>query len=136
MAKHARDLNKDFLIASVENYGNIEGNYAQLEPIVLRDLQQSKGLFKNVTFSQVMTDPILYRQVVDAYWNRMEDFGVKDPVEKAIWWLMPGRYKSTGGDINKLQDPRHRNIMANRIKNLNAAMQPSRYEEALSWPAQ
>ena len=107
------------MLAVVENYGKVEGDYAQLEPIVLKDLQQNKGMFKDKTFEQVKADPALYDEVVGAYLERIEDFGIPNvPTTKAMWWLMPGRYRQTKGDITKVPKP-FRNVMSNRAVNLN-----------------
>lgn len=117
-------------VAAVENYGSMEGNWAQLTPIALRDLQQL-GLFKNITLDQVKGNPKLYQSVVDAYWKRMEDFGIPDDdYTKAIWWRAPGLYKRYGGDVSKIKDKTLRNVMENRVKNLDAyikSIQPSPY---------
>ena len=106
-------------ISKVENYGKQEGDWAQLEQVVIDDLQEQGILEKDITLEQVKKDPELYDRVVALYLKRMDDFGIPDD-EKALWWLMPGRYKRTGGDVDKLKNPKHRNIMNNRIKNLNA----------------
>ena len=105
--------------ASVENYGDITGNYAQLTPIALEDLKLFRGVDKKVSFEQVMNDPALYDQMVDLYYDRMGDFGVPDDLyTRVIWWRAPTLYKKTGGDISKIEDPKLRNIMENRVKNI------------------
>lgn len=119
-------------LAAVEQSGNLAGDYAQLEPIVLRDLQNVKGMFKGVAFEDVMKDPVLYDQVVDAYYNRIEDFGIKDENEKVLWWLMPTRYKKMDGDIAKLPNARLKNIMENRVKNLGDFLAQMQRAKALS----
>ena len=117
-----RDSNKDYLLAAVENSGKLEGNYpkdyAQLTGVVLKDLQQIKGLFKGKTMAEVRSNPSLYNSVVDAYWKRMEDFGIINPVAKAVFWRSPAHYKQTGGDVTKIADPYLRNVYENRLKNL------------------
>jgi hypothetical protein len=112
------------MVAAAEQGGKTEGNWAQFEPIVLKDLQKNKGQFKDVSFDQVMKDPKLYDQVAEAYAVRMNDFGVPDDeLSKALWWLMPGRYNSTGGNIANLKNPDFRNIMSNRVKNISTYLQ-------------
>jgi len=103
-------------LSSVENYGRVEGNYAQLTPIVLKDAQQM-GQFKGIKWSDIKSNPKLYDKLVDWYWKRVEDFGVKGFKDKVIWWRAPALYKKTGGDVNKIKDKRLRNIFKNRLKN-------------------
>ena len=112
------------LIAVVENYGNVEGDYAQLTPIVLKDLQKNKGMFKGKTLPEVKADPKLYDQVVEAYWNRMDDFGLsQNPVIKALWWYAPTDYKRTEGLIHKL-NPDKRKLMQTRVNNMTVYLKP------------
>lgn len=119
------------ILASMEQFENIEGNYAQLEPIVLKDLQKNKGMFKGITIEQVKASTKLYDRVVDAYSKRMEDFGIPDdPLIKGLWWLMPTRFKETGGNILKLKDAKHRNIMSNRVKNLYSYLSSQKASES------
>ena len=113
--------NKEYL-AAVENYGKVEGNYAQFEESTFNDLVERGKLPKNWVWGEVKANPAKYDAVVDVYWNDLTDtFGIPDdPYTKAVWWLMPGRYKKTGGDISKLENSKHRNIMGNRVVNLDA----------------
>lgn len=104
-------------IANAENYGKTTGDWAQVEDIVLRDLKRIGKLKQNITLEQVRKDPQLYEKVVKLYWDRLDAFGIPEK-DKALWWLMPGRYRQTGGDISRLKNPEHRNIMQNRIKNI------------------
>jgi len=102
-------------LASVEFFGKTEGNYAQLTPIVLKDAQQ-RGQFKGVTWSKVKSNPNLYDKLVDWYWKRLDDFGIKKFKDKVIWWRAPALYKRTGGNIEKLEG-KLKNVFKNRLKN-------------------
>lgn len=123
------------LIASVETSGDTKGDYAQLTPIVLRDLQQL-GMFKDITMDEVKKDPALYDKVVEAYWRRMEDFGVpSSDLEKTIWLRAPGLYRKYGGDVRTIKDPYLRNVMMNRVKNLTESLKGTKqspYKEELA----
>lgn len=111
-------------ISKAENFGKETGDYAQIEDVVLEDLKKFKGLDKNITLKQVKSDPKLYDKVVNMYWDRLDDFGIPDK-DKALWWLMPGRYKKSGGNIENITGPtpektkEFKNIMRNRVKNMN-----------------
>ena len=111
-------------LAAAENYGRTEGDYAQFEESTFNDLKARGKLPANLVWGDVKRNPIKYDAVVDTYWNELTNtFGIpNDDYTKALWWLMPGRYKKTGGDIGKLESPKLRNIMENRVKNLNAAV--------------
>jgi len=114
-------------IAILENYGRMTGDYAQLEPVVLRDLQQNKGLFKDVKWSDVKPGTKLYDDVVDAYWERMGDFGIPDDdFTRAVWWLTPGRYSRTGGNVEKIESKRVREIMRGRENRLRGHLNESK----------
>lgn len=104
-------------IANAENYGKTTGDWAQIEDIVIRDLKRIGKLKQNITLEQVKKDPQLYDKVVKLYWDRLDAFGIPEK-DKALWWLMPSRYRQTGGDISMLKNPEHRNIMQNRVKNI------------------
>lgn len=110
------------MIAKAENAGNTKGDWAQLEDIVLQDLKQIGKLDKNITLKQVKSDPELYDHVSALYLERLNDFGIPEN-KKALWWLLPGRYKTTGGDLNKLK-PEFKNIMENRVKNMSKKTLP------------
>lgn len=123
-------------LASVEQSGNTEGHYAQLTPIVLKDLQML-GKFKGITFDQVLSDPKLYDDVVLAYWDRLADFGIPDDLKtRVLYWYKPSLYKKTGGDINKVADPRDRNIFQNRLKNYAEPTIKKQHSQAGAFPAQ
>lgn len=118
------DIRRKHLLASVEQSGDTTGDYAQLTSVVLKDLQQNKGLFKNVkSIKEVKSNPELYDQVVEAYWNRMDDFGINNNIGKTLWWRAPGEFLRTQGDISKIKDPRLKNVMSNRVTNLRAFIQ-------------
>ena len=53
-------------IAALENYGNQTGDYAQLEQVVLDDLERY-GFPEDLSVDQVKQDPQLYDMVVNAY---------------------------------------------------------------------
>ena len=117
----AMDANKEYL-ASVEQYGDIEGNYAQFEESTFEDLKKRKKLPANMVWGEVINNPAKYDMAVDTYWNDLTNtFGIPDDAyTKAMWWLMPGRYGKTGGDIEKIESDKLKNIMRNRKKNLDA----------------
>lgn len=104
-------------ISKAENNGKPTGDWAQLTDTVLTDLKQQGKLDKSVTMPHVKADSKLYDHVVSLYLKRMDAFGIPEK-DKALWWLMPGRYKKAGGDIEKIDDPKLRNIMRNRVKNM------------------
>lgn len=111
-------------LAAIEQYGNLKGDYAQIEQIMLDDLRNVG--FPKLTVKQVKADTELYDAVVDAYWDRLSDtFDIPED-QKALWWLMPGRYKKTGGDISKIthEDPKKQTelikTMNSRVRNLTA----------------
>ena len=117
-----KDMAEKGYLAAVEQSGDVSGDYAQFEESTFDDLKDRGKLPANMTWEEVKSNPAKYDMVVDTYWNDLTDtFGIPDdPHTKAIWWLMPGRYKKTGGDIEKLESEAHRNIMRNRVINLDA----------------
>ena len=82
---------------------------------MLKDAQQ-RGHFKGVTWKQVQSDPTTYDRLVDWYWKRLEDFGIKGFKDKVIWWRAPSLYKRTWGDVEKLKG-KLKNVFKNRLKN-------------------
>ena len=115
-------------IAAVENYNKVEGDYAQLEQSTFDDMKRRRLLPDNMTWEQVKSDPAKYDYAVDVYWDDLTNtFGIPatDEYSKAVWWLMPGRYKKTGGDIEKL-DEKWKPVMRSRVKNLDASIKGGR----------
>ena len=121
------------MIASVENYGNLKGDWAQLTGVVLKDLQR-RGQFKDISLAEVKSDPKLYEKVTNAYLKRIEDFGIPDdPVVKTIWWRAPALYKKYNGDVDMIEDKNLKNVMQNRIKNLAQALPGNAYTDSLDY---
>ena len=115
-------------IAAVENFNKVEGDYAQFEQSTFNDMKKRRLLPDNMTWEQVKSDPAKYDYVVDTYWDDLTNtFGIpaNDEYAKAIWWLMPGRYKKTGGDIEKL-DGKWKPVMRSRVKNLDLSIKGGR----------
>ena len=106
----------------------MSGDYAQFEESTFNDLVARRKLKEGLDWKQVKSSPLLYDSVVDTYWEDLTNtFGIPDdPATKAVWWLMPGRYKKTGGDIAKIESDKLRNIMMNRVKNLNSYLSKKR----------
>lgn len=118
---------RDYL-AAVEQSEDVSGDYAQFEEATFDDLVARRKLREGLDWKQVKSNPLLYDSVVDTYWEDLTNtFGIPDDAAtKAIWWLMPGRYKKTGGDISKIENEGLRNIMMNRVKNLNSYLSKKR----------
>ena len=102
-------------IASMEQSNDVTGDYGQIEQIILDDLNMNKG-WPKLDREQVLGNPELSQKVVKAYWDRLDDFNIPNE-QKAHWWLMPGRYESTQGDVSKL-DKKWQHDMNNRSRNL------------------
>lgn len=122
--------NREYL-AAVEQSEDVSGDYAQFEQSTFEDLKKRGKLPAEMSWEQVQSDPSKYDYVVDVYWEDLTNtFGIPDDdATKAIWSLMPGRYKATGGDIQKLESAAHRNMMKNREKNLSAYRMKIQKEE-------
>lgn len=105
-------------ISDVENFGKTKGNWAHLTPVVYADLRKNKMIDNSISMAKANKDPAMYEHVVSQYLKRMDSFGVPES-EKWLWWRAPAEYKKTGGDVNKIADPKLRRDMQNRVKNEN-----------------
>ena len=119
------------MLAVVENFGIASGDYAQLEQSTFEDLVRRGKISGDVTWEKVQSDPAFYDYAVDAFWDDLTTtFSIpEDDYTKALWTLMPGRYKKTGGDIEKIstgdveKDERLKGIMRSRERWLNEYLQ-------------
>lgn len=105
-------------------------NRYQITRPVLADLQRRfSSRFpwaRGVTMDQVRGDINLQEAVADAYLqvlaNRVLPRPRWTPEDFMQAWYLPYGYRASGFSIANIPNARHRNVMANRLRNYRAAM--------------
>lgn len=111
-------------IASVEQSGDITGDYAQLTRKVLVDAQQ-QGLFKGIKFSDIKRDgkvvnEKLYDNLVAWYLNvRIPQLwpNLKSLKDRVIALYKPSVWSKYKDRVDEIPNPKDRAVFKSRLKN-------------------
>lgn len=111
------------MIANMEQYGNISGDYAQMTSPAYNDLRD-QGYFENYTDDEIRANPGVYDAAVAAYWDKGRPISRIDERIRGLGWLSPQRIRAADGDIEKVTafgpyktDEAARKVFRDRLKN-------------------
>lgn len=91
------------LFASTENFGNITGDWLQLEKSTFNDLKNRGKIRKEISFENLIQSPDEYDEVAKAYIDDLKTtFKLPDDETAALWSYRPGWYKKYGGKIENI----------------------------------
>lgn len=92
------------LSAILENRGDTEGDYLQLEPSIFKALQKQGKIRPELKFED-LDNKYIYDEVAGAYWKDLMNWlKPKDVNEAILWQYRPGLYKPAKGNIENIPD--------------------------------
>lgn len=125
------------LFASTENFGNITGDWLQLEKYTFNDLKNRNKIRKDIPFNELSKNPQLYDEVAQAYIKDLKTtFKLPDDETAALWSYRPGWYRRYGGEIKNIPDTARgsfgktgRQVMQQRMSAINQYLKSSGKEQ-------